>query len=1308
MNEKKYEDNYLSRSIDIIKRRKNKKLEIIVEENNSINHDMSNPDYSGIKTQENKYNNYYRLKHSDILENKDKLERIRANNARIGKKLQASNYSQSLNNSDQEDSEDKEFYKIEENSDKKRRSQKVSQNLQLLKLIKEKFNNSGKKEKEKDEQSQEKKEKEFNEENNDEYGNNNNNEKNGKINQRKKYLKRKGFASFIINKKNDDELTNEKKDSKLNLNQNKRYNKFKKREIDSSFIEGEDKSEDNKKINKSRSKRIIKSNDRITLPGIDQISFPPINRKGVGNFQINAPKLKMDSKKNEEKTGEEETKDEQEIFKERERERERERENKNKTEDKFREIPNELRDRLSINIKSTNINSMNDRYNNRGKKNYKNNRSNSKNNYTYDRDDDSNINDICNNNKADIKDSNNNKSEYYEYNKEGYQIKKANYKLKEIYKKNMNKRTNIEENNSNTPDKLNQKNLNSNKSNFNSSSKKDFALKILEILKAKKKEEQNQTELRAKSQDIPIKQGKSNKNSGDEDENKENKKNKIKDKGKFTKIEEDYTNFSNQKTNKNHAEGKFDSNSLPKKTFREEEEEEEFKKDYKYQESNYKEQQQDSYIKQNINRIENRKSHINMNRSMNLNKYLDFDEAQNGREKRFSNYVINSTSLRTKYNKKIKESNKTNDSSNINKSCEPKNLDTQNTTIIKSNCNIKSLDKSFDNALSRQSPISKRILTMNMNTNNANNDKYNSINLTCNSGVYEHKKISSPPNERSLNNELNYINSMKNINKRVYNKINNNNNYMAYVKKSPGRFKREAQNNYNSNDNNKNDKNYNYNLKNNLYKNYIDNNISNNNLNKISNNKNSITGLLEVSSIDKFNTSKDTCTSNTIDYFNYNYIDKKNKNNNNKNNLTEMSQRESSMMFNLEDLMVLEERLSDITIALQSNNNIESKCFNFWNYYYNCSLYKILEKIFPNEEDSNIVRLSINYELMSIMICYEFSFHAYITYEDMYLQLLDLINLNHNNLMIICEYILTKISPENKKNIWVTKLQELVNNLKISQVKELNNNYSLSSIQKINNNTNNLIPKIKNLLRNYTTEFSPFLQKFLNTLESKSYEEINDFFRLNILRVNNFEGSIVASSYLKENKNFEPIPGPYITEPNKKKYTLVLDLDETLVNFKIKSTKEGMLRARPFLFGFLEEMGVYYELIIWTSATETYANTLLDAIESEKTYFDYVFYREHAIIVGDDFVKDLTRIGRPLDKVIIVDDMPQNFRLQRQNGITIKPFLGDDNTDMALYDLLPILKHIAESGNDVTVELAKYRDEIVKKITSNISKHNII
>ena len=326
--------------------------------------------------------------------------------------------------------------------------------------------------------------------------------------------------------------------------------------------------------------------------------------------------------------------------------------------------------------------------------------------------------------------------------------------------------------------------------------------------------------------------------------------------------------------------------------------------------------------------------------------------------------------------------------------------------------------------------------------------------------------------------------------------------------------------------------------------------------------------------------------------------------------------------------------------------------------------------------------------------------------EDICLSLLELIYLNHNNLMIICEYILTKISPENKDNIWVMKLQYIIKNSKISQIKEIQNNYLLSPINKIKNYTNQLIQKIRIMLRDYESEFSNALNSFLTKIESKSYEEINDFFRLNILRENNFEGSIVASSYLKRKKYYKPIAPPYIREPSIKPYTLILDLDETIISFKIKSTKEGILRARPFLFGFLEEMSHYYELIVWTSATEAYANSLIDAIEFEKKYFDYVFYREHAIIIGEDFVKDLTRVGRGLDRTIIVDDMPQNFRLQKRNGITIKPFLGDDFNDTALYDLLPILKHIAEDKKDVRIGLQKYRDEIVKKVTSNISKNN--
>ena len=143
---------------------------------------------------------------------------------------------------------------------------------------------------------------------------------------------------------------------------------------------------------------------------------------------------------------------------------------------------------------------------------------------------------------------------------------------------------------------------------------------------------------------------------------------------------------------------------------------------------------------------------------------------------------------------------------------------------------------------------------------------------------------------------------------------------------------------------------------------------------------------------------------------------------------------------------------------------------------------------------------------------------------------------------------------------------------------------------------------------------------------------------------------------------------------------------------------------RPGIYEFLEKIGKLYELIIFTTATQAYADLLIDEIEEDKIYFDHRLYREHAIVIGNDFVKDLSRIGRPLDKIIIIDNMPQNFRLKKENGIIIKAFWGDNDTDTTLYDLIPILINIAKEGGDIRKSLQKYKDEIIKNVTSSISK----
>lgn len=101
-------------------------------------------------------------------------------------------------------------------------------------------------------------------------------------------------------------------------------------------------------------------------------------------------------------------------------------------------------------------------------------------------------------------------------------------------------------------------------------------------------------------------------------------------------------------------------------------------------------------------------------------------------------------------------------------------------------------------------------------------------------------------------------------------------------------------------------------------------------------------------------------------------------------------------------------------------------------------------------------------------------------------------------------------------------------------------------------------------------------------------------------------------------------------------------------------------------------MSEIYEVVIFTAAMQDYADWVLDQIDKEKR-ISYRLYRQHASPTGMVFVKDLSRIGRPLNKCIIVDNVAENFCLQPDNGIFIKSWF-EDPKDTALTELAPLLK----------------------------------
>ena len=576
--------------------------------------------------------------------------------------------------------------------------------------------------------------------------------------------------------------------------------------------------------------------------------------------------------------------------------------------------------------------------------------------------------------------------------------------------------------------------------------------------------------------------------------------------------------------------------------------------------------------------------------------------------------------------------------------------------------------------------------------------------------IYEHKKVTKKKgrsldklnpflNFENNNNIVSNTNSKRMLNPRQMNINNtpltcNNRINIAYIKKSPNYY---TANNYNTNANKNKNKCDIYSLNNYDLNNNIESNLNNNFL---INTKRNNSG-----SDRKTFTMKSNQNNNDRLYFD----ERRTMNNINTNLYYNLRQHiQKTISLNIEDLLIFEEKFYETIMSLKETKKADDQCFDVWNYYYNCSLYQKLEKIFTNEEDSQLVQISINYCLLSILLCYEFSFNK----EEMnkvYILILEILQLSHKNLMTIYEHILNKIYPMSWNNPWVMYLKEIIKSSQISDDIKTNNNYnSMTTIDKIVIFSDNVSKKIRNLLLNHKINSSNLIYFLFSNISTKSYDEINDFFVEYILRVENYDGCLSANIFLKSNPQFRTVSPPYLRNISHKSYSLVLDLDETLVSFKVANEKKGFVRTRPYLFDFLEQIGRYYEIILFTSALQSYANSIITAIEYDRKYFDYVFYRQHCIIIGNDFVKDLNRIGRPLDSTIIVDNMPQNFKLQKENGIVIKSFWGQDSEDSALLNLLPILIEIAESGGDVRIELVKYRDEIAKNVTSSIYKNNIL
>ena len=305
------------------------------------------------------------------------------------------------------------------------------------------------------------------------------------------------------------------------------------------------------------------------------------------------------------------------------------------------------------------------------------------------------------------------------------------------------------------------------------------------------------------------------------------------------------------------------------------------------------------------------------------------------------------------------------------------------------------------------------------------------------------------------------------------------------------------------------------------------------------------------------------------------------------------------------------------------------------------------------------------------------------------------------------EYLITnnKISKQTLTNL----LNQIQSYFKSNNY-NINYHHNISSLKK--NNQNNIIDSITNLFLSKISD--PHLQKLSDIFkEIKTFPSINyliEIINLNKIQSNyslispqevyefdteeenNFNDNDNTEFKIEENESIttsrkdqdleQKSKEPYLNPINPKyKYTLVLDLDETLVHY-ISDNDSAYIQIRPGTEDFLIDLAKYYEIVIFTAALQKYADVVINSIDPNNV-ISYRLYRQHTISIGNSNVKDLTKLGRDLRYVIIVDNCLENFALQSRNGLKIIDFEGNEFDDELEYLKEDLIKLAKMNINDV-------------------------
>lgn len=155
-------------------------------------------------------------------------------------------------------------------------------------------------------------------------------------------------------------------------------------------------------------------------------------------------------------------------------------------------------------------------------------------------------------------------------------------------------------------------------------------------------------------------------------------------------------------------------------------------------------------------------------------------------------------------------------------------------------------------------------------------------------------------------------------------------------------------------------------------------------------------------------------------------------------------------------------------------------------------------------------------------------------------------------------------------------------------------------------------------------------------------------------------------------------------------FTLVLDLNETLVYSDWKRDRGWRTFKRPGVDAFLEHLAKFYEIVVYSDQLSMYVDPVIERLD-QKGCIRYRLARNATKYVDGKHYRDLSKLNRDPSRILYVSGHAVESSLQPENCVPIKPWKLE-NDDTTLVDILPFLEYVAvHRPQDIRPVLESYK-----------------